>query len=76
MKAKLLKRLRKKGRNQIHIYSVTKMSSVVVGMSIGYDEDKYSGLFSFGDTEDEVKKKAEHVYIADYLKAQRSKKHD
>ena len=39
MKVKLLKKLRKRGRNQINIHSVTKSDGIVVGMSIGYDDD-------------------------------------
>ena len=67
MKAKLLKKLRRRGRNQIHIYSVTTTDGTTTGMSIGYSEDKYSGLFEFGDTEKEVYEKAERIYIEDYL---------
>ena len=31
--------------------------------SIGYNEDAYSGLFNFGNTEEQVLKKAEDVYL-------------
>jgi len=67
MKCKLLKRLRRKGRNKITITSVTTIGNLVVGMSYGYDDDKYSDLFGIGDTEDSVNKKAEDIYIKDYL---------
>ena len=68
MKVKLLKKLRRIGRNQITIYSITKEDNIVVGMSIGYNSDDYKGLFVFGDTEEEVYKKAEKIYIDGYLK--------
>lgn len=68
MKVKLLKRLRRRGNDQVHIHSVTKEGDTVVGMSIGYDDDKYSGLFCFGDTEEEVMSKAQRMYIEDYIK--------
>jgi len=67
MKVKLLKRLRRKGRNQIHILSVTKESGMVIGMCISYSDDKYSRLFHFGNTEEQVLKKAETIYIEEYL---------
>lgn len=67
MKVKLLKKLRKRGRKEITINSVTKTDNVVTGMSIGFDEDEYSGLFSFGDTEEDVLKKAEKIYLTNYL---------
>ena len=69
MKAKLLKRLRKRGRKQIEIISVTKENGFNVGMSIAYSDSKYKGLFTFGETEEQVIKRAEHIYIADYLQA-------
>jgi len=72
MKVRLLKKLRRRGQNQVHIHSVTTTNGTVTGMSIGYDDDKYSGLFCFGDTEEEVKKKAERIYIEDYLKTERA----
>lgn len=72
MKTRLLKKLRRKGRNQVCIYSVTKTGGTVTGMSISYNEDKYKGLFCFGDTEEEVKKKAERIYITDYLKRKKN----
>ena len=45
MKVKLLKILRKIGRNKIKIYSFTTTNGTVTGMKIGYDEDEYRGLF-------------------------------
>jgi len=67
MKTKLLKRLRRRGRNQISIYSVTTTNRTVSGMKIGYSENKYSGLFDYGDTKEEVLKKAENIYIQNYI---------
>ena len=67
MKTKLLRRLRKRGRNQITIYSVTTTNGTVTGMKIGYSEDEYSGLFGFGDTEEQVLKKAEIIYIKNHI---------
>ena len=67
MKVKLLKKLRRRGRQQITVYSITTEGGTVTGMSIGYNEQEYSGLFEFGDTEEDVLKKAERIYIEDYL---------
>jgi len=72
MKSRLLKKLRRRGRNQVHIHSVTKTDGTVTGMRIGYDDDKYSGLFCFGNTEEEVKMKAERIYIEDYIKTKKA----
>lgn len=68
LKTKLLKRLRERGRNQIHINWVETTGNRVSGMSIGYSDNAYSGLFNPGDTEEEVLKKAEHIFISKYLK--------
>lgn len=67
MKVKLLRKLRKEGRNQIHVYSVTRSRNIVIGMSYGFNEDKYHGLFNLGDTEDEVLEKAAKIYINYYI---------
>lgn len=67
MKTKLLKKLRAIGREQITIYSVTTTTSLrgefVTGMSYGYNDDAYKGLFDFGDSEDEVRDKAMRIYF-------------
>jgi hypothetical protein len=68
MKVKLLKRLRKKGRSQINIYSITKSDDYIIGMKIGYDSDSYKQLFELGDDKEDVLKKAEKIYITEYLK--------
>ena len=71
MKVKLLKRLRRQGRNQVNIYSVTTTDSIVTAMTIGFSDREYKGLFNFGDTAEEVLKKAETVYIKKYIKVKR-----
>lgn len=67
MKVKLLKKIRNKGRNVITIYSTTTETtfrgSYCTGMSYGFTGDEYKGLFSFGDTEEQVKEKAMNIYI-------------
>lgn len=67
MKTKLFKRLRREGRNMVHIYSVTITSnwrgSVVTGMSYSYKSDEYAHLFNFGDTEDDVRDKAARIFM-------------
>lgn len=73
MKVKLLKKLRRRGQNQVNIYSVTKTDGTTTGMGYGYSDDKYSELFCFGDTEQDVKKRAERIYIEDYIKTERAK---
>ena len=73
MKVKLLKILRKIGRNKIKIYSFTTTNGTVTGMKIGYDEDEYRGLFSFGDTEAVVKEKACQIYIQTNIESIRKK---
>ena len=73
MKVKLLKILRKIGRNKIKIYSFTTTNGTVTGMKIGYDEDEYRGLFSFGDTEAVVKEKACKIYLETNIESIRKK---
>lgn len=56
MKTKLLRRLRREGRCQIHVYSVRKdMDGTVVGISYGYSSDEYAHLWHFAMTSDELK---------------------
>jgi len=73
MKVKLLKRLRQIGRSKVNIYSVTTTNGTVTGMKIGYDEDEYRGLFSFGDTEAVVKEKAARIYLQTNIESIRKK---
>lgn len=68
MKVKLLKKLRNRGRNSVNIISVTKTGNTITGMSYGYDSDDYKGLFSLGNTENDVKEKAARIYVKNWLK--------
>lgn len=63
MKTKLLKKLRRKGRDQIHILSTTKSEGFMIGMSISYSDDAYSGMFEYGDSEEEVLERAARLYL-------------
>jgi hypothetical protein len=73
MKVKLLKKLRQIGRGMVNVYSVTTTNGTVTGMKIGYDENEYRGLFSFGNTEAEVKEKACKIYLQNNIEAIRKK---
>lgn len=74
MKTKLLKRLRKQGRNMVNIYSVTTCRGLVTGMRYGYSSPEYSDLFFLGDTEDDVRDKAMRIYITNYIERERKRK--
>ena len=67
MKTKLLKKLRAEARSRVTIYSVTTQESwrgkYVTGMSFGYSKPQYAHIFSFGMTEEDVKKKAEEIFF-------------
>ena len=69
MKTKLLRKLREQGRNQITILSVTttkpmySLDKYVSGMSYSYPDDAYRHLFNFGNTAEDVIKKAEKIYM-------------
>lgn len=78
MKAKLLKKLRKEGRCQITILSVTTTTTTwhgedVTGMSYSYNDDDYRGLFCIGDTADEVREKAMKIYFQKNMDSIREK---
>lgn len=77
MKTKLLKKLREVGRSQINIYSVTRTTTwrgeYITGMSYGYNDDAYKGLFTFGDTEDEVRNRAMKIYFENNMEYIRHK---
>ena len=78
MKAKLLKRLRNTGRNVIDILSVTTSSSAfsgksITGMSYSFTGDEYRGLFSFGDTEEDVREKACNIWLSQNIERLRIK---
>lgn len=74
MKTKLLKRLRKQGRDMITIYSMTTMRCGVVAMSCGYKSDGCRLLFSFGDSEEDVRNKAARIYMEKEVARRRNKK--
>lgn len=61
MKSKLLLKLRKIGRGQVSIYSVT--SGTTVGMSYGYNDDAYADVYHYGDTREDVKNRAARIYL-------------
>lgn len=63
MKTKLLRRLRREGWNKITVYSITTTRGMVTGMSYGYTGEEYRGIFSLGDTEEDVHYKAMMIYI-------------
>lgn len=69
MKVKLLKKLRKQGRNKVHILSTTTEKRhfsdgwITVGMSYSFNEPEYSDLFFFGDTEEDVKDRAMRIFL-------------
>ena len=73
MKAKLLKKLRNRGRSMIYIYSVTRSGDTVTGMKYGYDFPEYRGLFFFGNTEHDVREKAARIYIKTNIESIRKK---
>jgi len=63
MKTKLLRKLRNRGRNKITINSITTVGNTTTGMKYSYNENEYSGLFDYGDTEQDVKEKACRRYL-------------
>ena len=63
MKVKLLKRLRRIGKDQIQILSVTTTGGITTGMSYSHPGEGYRGLFSFGDTKEEVIERACKIYM-------------
>lgn len=71
MKVRLLKKLRREAVRQLCITSVTTTNGVITGMTMCYYHDKYSKLFSSGDTKKSVMKKVEHIYINDFLNGKR-----
>lgn len=73
MKAKLLKKLRSIGRNQITVYEEERTDGIITGMSYGYNDRSYRGLFEIGNTEEEVKEKACKIYLKENIYSIRSK---
>lgn len=73
MKTRLLRKLQRKGESKINILSITYTNGISTGMSYGFDEDIYKGLFEIGDEEKDVKNKASRIYIKQYLNGNKSK---
>lgn len=72
MKAKLLKELRNTGRNEIEVLSMEITHSAfsgerITGMSYAFTDDKYRGLFSYGDTEEKVREKACNIWLSENI---------
>lgn len=63
MKVKLLKKLRRIGRDEVDILSITKTNGIVIGMRYSYNSNEYSGIFSYGDTSQQVIEKACRIYL-------------
>lgn len=63
MKTRLLKKLRREARSQITVYSITKTNGTVTGMRYGMNDEAYRGLFSYGDSEQEVINKAMKIFF-------------
>lgn len=74
MRTKLLKKLRREGWNIINVYSITMRGGIVTGMSYGYSSPDYGELFSFGDTEEDVREKAMRIYMEKEVKRRREKR--
>lgn len=64
MRVKLLRKLRRIGSGMVRIYSITKTDGVVTGMVYGYDSSEFGNLFRYGDTAEDVKRRAADVYIS------------
>ena len=73
MKVKLLKKLRREGRGKVHILTTTTRMGNIVGMRYSFNEDEYSGLFSWGDTPEDVENKAAGVYMKTNIERIRKK---
>jgi hypothetical protein len=73
MKVKLLKKIRAIGRDQVHVHSVTKNGGWTVGMSLGYSDDIYAGLFDLGDNIEDVLNKACKIYLTNNIESIRHK---
>lgn len=63
MKVKLLKKLRREANSQVTVYSITKTNGEITGMRYGMSDNIYSGLFSWGDTEETFIKKVSKIFF-------------
>lgn len=57
----------------VDIYSVTTCRGVVTGMSYSIKSPEFKGIFSLGDTEDDVRDKAMRIYIAREIERRRAR---
>lgn len=71
MKTRLLKKLRRRGRNKIAVTSITRTNGSITGITYSYSDDDYKGFLNTCWSEEELLKKAEQVYIEKYLEAKR-----
>ena len=62
MKAKLLRRFIRNASSEIGITSITSRGCINTGMSYDYSDMRYRGIFSFGDSEDDVMRKVRERY--------------
>ena len=62
MKVKLLKRLRRLMDSELTVRSITKTNGTVTGMSYAFSKEFYRGIWDYGDTEEDVKKKVRQIY--------------
>lgn len=74
MKAKLLKKLRRIGRDQVHLYSISIEHGCCMGWSYGHpNDDDYKNLSllgespNFKDCERELQRQACDIYIEKWL---------
>ena len=64
MKTKLLRKLRSISREQITVYSITKTNGCITGMEYGHPGEDYRDLFSWGNTEVDIKEKACKIWLS------------
>lgn len=63
MKTELLRKIRRRANNEVYISSITRSGSIVTGMTYRYNEDCYNEVFSYGDSENDVMRKVQHIYF-------------
>jgi hypothetical protein len=73
MKAKLLRKLRAIGRQQIDILGISVENNIITGMAIGSNCESYADIFEYGDTEEAVYKKSENIYLSENIQNIRSR---
>ena len=73
MKVKLLRKLRERSESELKIQSITTTNGTVSGMKYRYNDDCYKGIFSYGDTGEEVMNKVFRIYLNKNIEAIRTK---